>query len=195
MGVSSVLVGNIGHLPLARAAGMTMHGDYGMNVFNGRSVDYLRQKGLASACLSFELRFAQMRDMPKVLPTEAIVYGRLPLMITENCLVQNRFGCRLDRAHPTVPSSAPCRQNHVLKDRTGAEFPLMGVFGHRTEIQNGKVLWLADRNDYRRLGLRYARLRFTTETAEECAQVMQAYLRGDAAPGEFTRGLYERGVE
>ena len=195
MGVSSVLVGNIGHLTLARAAGMTMHGDYGMNVFNGRSVDYLRQKGLASACLSFELRFAQMRDMPKVLPTEAIVYGRLPLMITENCLVQNRFGCRLDRAHPTVPSSAPCRQNHALKDRTGAEFPLMGVFGHRTEIQNGKVLWLADRNDYRRLGLRYARLRFTTETAKECAQVMQAYLRGDAAPGEFTRGLYERGVE
>ena len=195
MGVSSVLVGNIGHLPLARAAGMTMHGDYGMNVFNGRSVDYLRQKGLSSACLSFELRFAQMRDLPKALPTEAIVYGRLPLMITENCLVQNRFGCRLDRAHPAVPVAAPCRAGHVLKDRTGAEFPLMGVFGHRTEIQNGKVLWLADRNDYRRLGLAYARLRFTTETAEECAEVFKKYLPGGAAPSDFTRGLYERGVE
>ena len=195
MGVSSVLVGNIGHLPLARAAGMTMYGDYGMNVFNGRSVDYLRQKGLSSVCLSFELRFAQMRDMPKTLPAEAIVYGRLPLMITENCLVQNRFGCRLDRAHPAVPPAAPCRAGHVLKDRTGAEFPLMGVFGHRTEVQNGKVLWLADRSDYRRLGLAYARLRFTTETTEECAQVMRAYLSGSPAPGEFTRGLYERGVE
>ena len=71
----------------------------------------------------------------------------------------------------------------------------MGVFGHRTEIQNGKVLWLADRNEYRRLGLAYARLRFTTETAEECAEVMRAYLNESAAPGEFTRGLYERGVE
>ena len=195
MGVSSVLVGNIGHLSLARTAGMTMYGDYGMNVFNSRSVDYLRQKNLASVCLSFELRFAQMRDMAKSLPAEAIVYGRLPLMITENCLVQNRFGCHLDRAHPAVPVSAPCRHGHVLKDRTDAEFPLMGVFGHRTEIQNGKVLWLADRPDYRRLGLTYARLRFTTETAEECAAVMRSYLTGAAAPGEFTRGLYERGVE
>ena len=195
MGVSAVLVGNIGHLPLARAAGMTMYGDYGLNVFNGRSVDYLRKKGLESACLSFELRFAQMRDLPKALPAEALVYGRLPLMITENCLVQNRFGCRLDETGAAVPAKAPCRENHALRDRTGAEFPLMGVFGHRTEVQNGKVLWLADRSEYRRLGLSYARLRFTTETAAECVAIFKKYLSGDAAPGEFTRGLYERGVE
>ena len=39
--------------------------------------------------MSFELRFAQIRDLKKLLPAEAIVYGRLPLMITENCLIQN----------------------------------------------------------------------------------------------------------
>ena len=124
-----------------------------------------------------------------------MVYGRLPLMITENCLVQNDCGCRLDRNGPAVPENGPCRQPNFLQDRTGAAFPLLPAYGHRTEIQNSRVLWLADRPEYRRLGLAYARLRFTTETPEECVRVFRDYLAGAAASGEFTRGLYERGVE
>jgi putative protease len=54
---------------------------------------------------------------------------------------------------------------------------------------------LADRPDWKRLGLAYARLRFTTESPAECAEVFRSYLSGASAKGEFTRGLYERGVE
>ena len=182
LGVTAVLAGNIGHLSLVRDTGLAVYGDYGLNVFNGRALDYLRKKGLSSACLSFELRFAQLRDLPKCLPAEAIVYGRLPLMITENCLVENAGACRCDRPN-------------FLTDRTGAAFPLLPAYGHRTEIQNSRVLWLADRPEYRRLGLSFARLRFTTETPEECLRVFRDYQAGAAASGEFTRGLYERGVE
>ena len=182
LGVTGVLVGNIGHLSLVRGLPFTLYGDYGLNVFNSHAMDYLRQKGLSSACVSFELRFAQIRDLKKVLPAEAIVYGRLPLMITENCLVENACGCR-----PDGPN--------YLSDRTGARFPLLCAYGHRTEVQNSKPLWLADKPDWKHLGLSYARLRFTTESADQCAKVCQAYLDGAAAEGEFTRGLYERGVE
>ena len=194
IGVTAALIGNLGHFPLVRDTGLALYGDYGLNVFNSRSLDYLRRKGLDSACLSFELRFAQLRDMQKILPAEAIVYGRLPLMITENCLVQNQCGCRVDRTQP-IPDHAPCRSIHTLQDRTGAAFPLMGVYGHRTEVQNSRVLWLADRPDWKHLGLAYARLRFTTESPAECAAVLRAYRDGAKAPAEFTRGLYERGVE
>ncbi len=195
LGVTAVSIGNIGHFSLVREMGFTLRGDYGLNVFNSRSLDYLRAKGLESACVSFELRFAQIRDMKKLLPAEAIVYGRLPLMITENCLVQNELGCKLDCTGCAVPKNAPCRKGHTLRDRTGAAFPLLPAYGHRTEIQNGKVLWLADRPEWKRLGLAFARLRFTDESAAECAAVLRAYREGAAAPGEFTRGLYERGVE
>ena len=195
IGVTAVLVGNLGHLSLVRDRDFLLWGDYGLNVFNARSLGYLRGKGLSSACLSFELRFSQMRDMRKLLPAEAIVYGRLPLMITENCLVQNGAGCTLDQTGSAVPPKAPCRRPNTLRDRTGAAFPLLPAFGHRTEVQNSRVLWLADRPDYRRLGLAFARLRFTTETPEECVQMLEGYLSGAAAPEGFTRGLYERGVE
>ena len=182
LGVTGALAGNIGHLPLLRDSGLYIYGDFGLNVFNSSSLEYLRKKGLRSACVSFEQRGSQIRDLKKPLPAEAIVYGRLPLMITENCLVKNSGPCRCDRPN-------------VLRDRTGAAFPLLPAFGHRTEIQNDRPLWLADLPDYRRLGLRYARLRFTTESPRECLRVYRAYLDGEPPRGEFTRGLYKRGVE
>ena len=196
LGFTGVLIGNLGHLPLVRGLGFHLYGDYGLNVFNARSLAYLKDKGLESTCVSFELRFAQIRDLQKVLPTEAIVYGRLPLMITENCLAQNETGCRLDLQGACVPKDGPCLgQSNVLVDRTGAAFPLLPAYGHRTEIQNSRPLYLADRPDWRKLGLAFARLRFTTETAAECVSVLRNYLDGASAAGAFTRGLYERGVE
>lgn len=182
LGVRGLLLGNLGHFPLVRGGGWRLYGDYGLNVFNSRSLAFLREKDLASACLSFELRFSQMRDMRKILPVEAIVYGRLPLMITENCLIQNTVGCRCDRPN-------------FLNDRTGASFPLLPAFGHRTEVQNSRPLYLADRPDWRRLGLSFARLRFTTESPEDCVRVCRAYREHAAPSGDFTRGLYLRGVE
>ena len=194
-GVTAVALGNIGHFSLVRGMGFHLYGDFGLNVFNSRSLEYLRNKELESACVSFELRFAQIRDMKKILPAEAIVYGRLPLMITENCLVQNAVGCKLDRTGKCVPGKAPCAGGHCLVDRTGAAFPMLGVYGHRTELQNSRPLWLADRPEWKKAGLAYARLRFTTETPAECAEIFRGYLDSRAAKGEFTRGLYERGVE
>lgn len=182
LGITGALAGNIGHLSLLRDSGLYIYGDFGLNVFNSRSLAYLREKGLASACVSFELRFSQIRDLRKALPAEAIVYGHLPLMITENCLMENNGGCRCDRPN-------------FLRDRTGAAFPLLPAYGHRTEIQNDRPLWLADLPDWKRVGLCYARLRFTTESPEECLEVFRAYLEGEAPRGEFTRGLYKRGVE
>ena len=195
LGVTSALAGNIGHLPLLRDAGLTIRGDFGLNVFNSRSLDYLRRKELSSACLSFELRFPQMRDIQKLIPAEAIVYGRLPLMITENCLVQNETGCHLSEAGDAVPQQAPCRKPNDLQDRTGAKFPLLPAYGHRTEIQNSAPVWLADKPEWKHCGLTYARLRFTTESPAECADIFRAYQTGAPASGPFTRGLYYRGVD
>ena len=175
-GVTAALAGNIGHLPLIRKNGVRAYGDFGLNVTNARSAAWLAAQGLQSVCASFELRLEQIRDMKKPAPLEAIVYGRLPLMITEN-----RPGGK--------------RDGDFLIDRTGTAFPLLDAYGNRTEIENSRPVWLADRESWRTAGLRLARLRFTTESPDECANVVRGYLRRLPADGPFTRGLYERGVE
>ena len=56
---------------------------------------------------------------------------------------------------------------------------------------------LADKaRDWQSLGLRYACLRFTTESPEDCVQMLRAY-QGEAvvAPENITRGLFYRGAE
>ena len=88
MGVTAALAGNLGHLPLLRDSGLTVSGDFGLNVFNSRALDYLRRKNLAAACLSFELRFPQMRDMQKVHIRDN--WGK---PTAENLEVQNRGHC------------------------------------------------------------------------------------------------------
>ena len=140
--------------------------------------------GFVSATASFELKLAQIRDLSKALPLEAVVYGRLPLMITENCIIKNRTG------------QCTCQGENILTDRKGERFPVVKAPGCRSEILNSKKLFLADKPDWKRVGLTYARLLFTTENPWECAQALERY-RGESqwAPAEFTRGLYYRGVE
>ena len=181
--VTSVAIGNLGHLPIVRGLDRTLRGDFGLNVYNSRAVKFWRDRGLSSVTVSFELRWQQMRDLAKYADCEGIVYGRLPLMITENCVTKNNVGC----AHGA---------GSVLTDRTGAQFPVQCAYGCRCEIENGKVLVLADKPEVFRCGLRYGRLRFTTESPEACAAILRAHKAGAVTAGEdATRGLFYRGVE
>lgn len=195
--LSAVAIGNLGHLPITEGLGLPLWGDLGLNLFNSESLLFWKELGLEAAAVSMELRWQQLRDLRKVLPCEAVVYGRLPLMIMENCVIRNELGCR-DAGRDYADRSPACRcgQENVLVDRTGAQFPLVGQWGHRCEIENSKVLFLADKPEWRQLGLTRARLRFTTESPEECARVLQAYQgRSDYRPDQLTRGLFYRGVE
>ena len=114
MGVRQVLAGNLGQLHIARAAGFAVRGDFGLNIVNSRAMRYLREQGLDSQLLSFELTLPQIRDISKAVPSEVLVYGRLPLMLMENCVIKNRTGTCACDAGVTK-----------LVDRMGEEFPIV----------------------------------------------------------------------
>lgn len=185
LGVADALVGNLSMVNILKELGYTLHGDYGLELYNAQALKECKRLGLASATLSFELKLAQIRDLSKALDTELIVYGRLPLMITESCLIKNRAG------------RCNCQNSNILTDRKGAQFPVVKAPGCRNEILNCKKLFLADKAaDYQRVGLAFARLMFTTENPRECVQVAERYLdKSTWEPGEYTRGLYYRDVE
>ena len=186
--LSAVSIGNAGHMAIVEGLPLEKRGDFGLNVFNSRAVDFWRQQGLDSVTVSFELRHQQVRELRKYLPCEGIVYGRLPLMITENCMTGNAGNCRGDKRL--------CDGENYLTDRTGARFPLLGQYGCRCEIENSHTLFLADKLEWRNCGLTYARLRFTTESPAQCDAALRRYLgEGEWMPEEFTRGLFYRGVE
>ncbi len=185
IGVTDALVGTLGLIRPVWDAGMNLRGDFGLGVYNSQTLKELKRLGFLSATVSFESRLSQIRDLSKPLPLEMLVYGRLPLMITESCLVESQLG------------ECACQNHQVLTDRLGARFPVVRAPGCRNEILNSRVLFMADRQDeYAQLGLWAARLYFTVESAQECAEVVEAYTgQGSWTPEEMTRGLYFREVE
>ena len=187
VGVKEVLVGNLGLLVPAQECDMGIRGDFSLNLYNSGSMNTARQMELLSATISFELKLAQIRDVSKAVPTELLCYGRMPLMVTENCLFRGKTG------------QCICHQGITkLTDKTGADFPLIRDGNAcRTVVLNGKKLnWLDRQEDLSRLGLWATRLYFTTENPREVDQVLNSLQNPQPFdPGSCTRGLYLRGVE
>ena len=187
LGVKDALVGNLGLLKPARDASFRIRGDFGLNIFNSASMNVARSLELASATVSFEMTLPQIRDLSKAVDAEMIIYGRLPLMVTEHCLIKNKTGeCKCHIG------------THKLTDKTGAEFPIIKDGNNcRSVLLNGKKLsWLDRQDDLAKLGLWAARLYFTTENSREVNKVLSDYLNMEPFdPGACTRGLYLRGVE
>ena len=187
LGIREALVGNLGLLLPVRECGMHPRGDFGLNIYNSAALQSVREMELRSQCLSFEMTLPQIRDAKKGLPCEILAYGRLPLMITENCLIRGRTGqctCHLGSAK--------------LVDKTGSEFPVIRDGNTcRSVLLNGKKLyWLDRQEDLARLGLWAVRLYFTTENPQEVDRVLSACRSGEAMdPGACTRGLYLRGLQ
>ena len=187
LGVRDALVGNIGMIDPVRRVGFALHGDFGLNVFNSGSANTYAGMGLSSLTASFELTLPQIRDLSKPVPTELIAFGRVPMMITENCVIHSRTG------------SCTCGSGSTnLVDRTGSRFPVMRDGDTcRNVIYNSRKLYWADRlGELQNLGLWALRLNFTTENDQQVNTILQDYARGGTFdPGVSTRGLYLRGVE
>ena len=184
-GVNEALTGNLGHVFIARQAGMKVRGDFGLNAFNSYTLRVLQDAGFISATASFELRLAQIKAMAKPVDTELIIYGRLPLMVSDQCIIRQSAG------------RCNCQTPGQLSDRMGSVFPVVKEFGCRNVIYNAHKLYLADkRDDLYALGLWGLRMLFTTESPRECVEVAKGYLGlTDYKPNVLTRGLYYRGVD
>ena len=186
-GVTEALVCNIGQLLPVREAGMKARGDFGLNIYNSGAILMARDMELESVTLSFEMTLNQIRHVSKAVPCEIMAYGRMPLMVTENCLIKGRTGqcaCHLGVTR--------------LTDKTGADFPVIrDGDACRSVLLNGKKLSLLDRqNDLQKLGVWATRLYFTTENMREVDRVLCDYMDPSPFdPGACTRGLYLRGLD
>ena len=180
LGVNTALVGNIGHIQFAKKHGMAVRGDFGFNIYNSETLYVLQKLGLLSATLSFELSITEIRELSKPIDTELITYGRLPLMISENCIIKNST------------DACTCDSFTGLIDEQGTLIPVEPEFGCRNILYNQKKLFMADkRRTISSLGLWAERLSFTTENAIECVTVLKRYMGlSRVNPSNITRGMY-----
>jgi putative protease len=178
--VEEVLVNSIGHIETAKKLGFRIRGNYGLNATNAQTLKALKEMGLESATASFELKISEIRELSKCIDTEMIVYGRIPMMVTENCIVKSATGV------------CSCDNTSGIRDKRGSVYPIAKTWRCRNTVYSSKKIYLADKQkDINRLGLWAVRLMFTTENARECVQVAQRYYKSASyEPVSRTRGLY-----
>ena len=147
---------------------MRLIGDLRLNVYNDQSVIALEELGFEEILASPELSLARQRDLGG--RTRSVVYGRLPLMITEKCVGKELGGC------------AVCESGRAkLTDRRGVEFPVWRRPSHRSVIFNSVPIYMADRADAlkeNRISMQH--FIFTVEDEREVADIIDAYKRKKA---------------
>ena len=170
---------------LGRAARL----DAGMYTFNDEAVRFFRDQGISAFTAPFELTKKELfqRDSRG---SECVIYGRLPLMVSAQCLEKNTAGCS--------------RRNAVneLTDRMGVKFKVKSecVFCYNVIYNSVPLSLLKEMKPLLSMGFDGFRLSFTLESGEETAVILRAAhgaLRGGSGeiPGASTRGHFMRGVE
>lgn len=181
------VVHNFGEMTLVRELGIEPVASLRFTVMNQQLLDVVSAAGAAVVGVSPELTAGAVRALTG--PKSAIVYGRLPLMLTMRCALSGGGDdCKLGGTGGSCgssPDGKSCRG--ALRDRTGAIFPVLSS-GCRSEIFNSVPIYMGDRKaDLARLGLTEAVFLFTTETADEAARVIDGYQNGTPYPGAIRR--------
>ncbi len=150
-GAVHCLVGNIGHIELAKNHGFILHGDYRLNVYNNASCNDFSK--LESVILSPELTLPQIRDIG--YNKSVVVYGKIPLMTLERPTGQKQ-----------------------LRDRRGVCFPVLRE-GGKDIVINSVPVYMGDKADaLKKNGIFDMHFIFTTENVDEVRQVIKNYITG-----------------
>lgn len=177
-GITQATVSNVAHLSICND--FFIHGDYSLNVLNSKTLALLENLSLSSAMLSPESSPKHFGFSP--LAKEYIVYGRIPLMQTENCILKNL--------------GAYCRENcaGTLIDRTKAVFPVKREYKHRNIIYNSVPIYLADKiKELKKSGVGIYTLLFIDEyeNQREFDKLIALCSEKGPAPFTYTRGYYK----
>ena len=173
---------NIAHLRICR--GLPLTGGIGLNVTNPLAAQVYADWGLSALLVLPEVKDSEMVFIApahngRPVPTGALIYGHMPLMLTRACPLQNVHDC------------AHCQREGVLTDRKAKKFPVRCKGGVRT-IYNPVPLYMGDKPGV--LPVDYGVAYFTTESREEAGQILDQIVRAEPFEGDFTRGLYFKGT-
>lgn len=165
--------------------------DHNLYTWNQESREQYREMGCVGDTLPVELNYKELQRRGGT-GSEWIVYGRLPVMVSAQCIVKTIKGCK---HQPEIL---------LLKDRIGKEFPVRNhcTFCYNTIYNTNPLSLLSQREEAEKLHVKAVRLQFTVETEAEVKRVVTAFadsfIRERAAEepmADYTRGHFRRGVE
>ena len=191
-GLEGFLIRSPESLAWAVKEGLTasVRADAGLYTYNSEAQAFLRDLGVVRDTAPIELNKKELGARENSC-SEVIVYGRLPLMISAQCIEKTTNRCT--GQYPF----------HILTDRMGMKFPVKSIcdFCYTILYNSVPLSLLGETPSLLKMGFRSMRALFTLETGEEVTAVLHL-LAANARHGgtedlsvDHTKGHYLRGVE
>ena len=196
IGISGYIARNTEELfYLKKRAGLDIIADYSLYTMNTIARKEVAGLGAARLTLPVELNIHELSELTKNdnYNNELIVYGRLPMMVSAQCLKKNVLGC--DKKKEIL----------WLKDRKGELMPVYNNCDYcYNTIFNAKPLSLIGMSEeiLKKINPNAVRVYLTTEnksqskeTIKAAAKAFKQRIKIEDPIADFTRGHIKRGVE
>ena len=169
---------------------MEIRGDLSFYIANNTASD-LFKGDFTSFTVSPELNKAEIKNMEQE-KSELMIYGRIPLMQTANCVLNTTGNCRKTEGFTYV------------SDRLGVRFPIITHCSEKVcynTIYNSVPLSLHKHlKEILNIGLSGLQIRFTNETKDDVKAVYHIFEMGKSGvlpenvPYDYTNGHFIKGV-
>ena len=188
---------------LKRFPGMKIVSDAGLYAWNKEALHVLG-KDCGETYLPLELNIHEWKELAEEAggrELAASVYGRIPMMVSANCVARTMEGCRRKKKGWDQGFTA-------LEDRYGKVFPVyLNCMHCYNVVYNSLPLSLHQNIDrIKGAGIHTFRLDFTTEGRDETEKILRFWMESeecsckgkpykDVPYEEYTKGHFNRGAE
>ncbi len=158
--------------------------DAGLYTYSDKAAEAFASLGFSHQTLPVELNERELLHRSAAF-SSWIIYGRLPLMVSANCI------------HKTAHACDHKKMQEQLIDRRKKEFPVRCDCTDCTNlILNADILDLRGEKELmKKLCPEEIRFQFTTESKEETAKLLREDVLWQDPKQQYTRGHLKRGVE
>ncbi|MBQ7916491.1 MAG: hypothetical protein IJ315_06860, partial [Firmicutes bacterium] len=188
-GIRRVLVQHLGQIQPVQELGLAVEAGVGVPVMNEACRQFFHGN-LAGYTASVELNAKELKELKYDPACACVVYGRIPVMLTEQCPAKENGSCRkgedrqlVDRMQEAWPMERHCQDCYNV-------------------FYSSKPIWIANRTRLLRdLPAGKWRMYFLEESAEQTAEIINQYglaMAGEEAgakPKSYMSGHYDKGVE
>lgn len=181
-----------------------MISDHNLYIMNREGKEFWNKLQLSKFTAPIELNKHELLEL-KGMYEDIIVYGRLPLMVTAQCLVKTVSGG--DNSHLDRPLNGFCCGKGIEKvqliDRLDKKFPVTRncTYCYNTIYNSTPLSLLKNHEDVLALKTKNIRLDFTIESGKETAMVLDRFIESFFYQNkveeikDFTRGHFNRGID
>ena len=193
--IKGFVISNIGHIQLLNNLFDDLNkyfkiiGNYTLNVFNTNTVLEFKKLGVSRYTISPELDRSTILNLCdyNYIQKELIVYGKIPLLNMNYCLLGKSDGC-----YPDCKQLCKSENTYYLKDRLNMNFRVLPDNVQTvTTVYNSKTTSISPKE----FSIDFTRIDILDETIDEINNIISIVKSGDRLEGkEYTNGNLNREV-